>query len=456
MSISVQEFATKYKAKNPQFSKMGDLEVAQMVARNYPEWKNKIDFSGVKEPVKPVVQQQIQQQPKEKSLLQKGSEAVDKALGTASDVMFSTAGKSIGGLITRGIGGVKTITGEITGNEQMKQEGLKLQEVGKPTKTDIVFTALELYPGGGMLTGALKKLPGGKAIAEALSHVPEGVRANAIKQYSEALGATTKELKSKTTKVVGELLDRRVSGGLEKISGLADEGTEVGGDAVKKAGDNLPVFAKTKVKPIIEKAKKLRNSYIVNGKVLDEGAINSIDKVVETITQFGKEIPDPQLLKIRRVLDKSVAIGNKNFTKEEGVSLAVEAKEGMANSIRNVLNSKYPELGAANKEFALWSNVHKIVTATLERRSTQSGGITKFIAPIMAGGAGFAGGGGAPAIIGYFATQQAIKLFQSPAYKTLSAVNKARLADYLASGKIKEATLYTAKLLNGLKNANTK
>jgi hypothetical protein len=196
----------------------------------------------------------------------------------------------------------------------------------------------------------------------------------------------------------------------------------------------------------------LRNEFIVNGKILDEGAVKAIDNVVGVITQYGKSIPDAQLIKIRRVLDKSVDIANKNFTKDEGLTLATQAKEGIANTIRNTLNTAHPNLGVANKEFSLWSDVEKIVEATLARRSTQSNGITRFIAPLIGGGAGFASGGTTKAVVGYFATDAAIRLFQSPAYKTISAVNKNKLAEYLASGKIKEALVLTSKLISGIRN----
>jgi len=447
--MTVQEFAQKYKAKNPQFQGMDDLAVAQMVVKAYPEWKSKIDFTGKSQQSQPVYQQA---QPNKPSLLQKAGKVMD----TTSDFMFGSTAKAVGGLITGGIGAGANLYGMATGNQKAQQFGQKLQNVAEKNITagNMIWSAIELYPGGGFVTKALKKIPGGGAIDEGFMKIPEGLREGAIKQYSEALGATTKELKSKTEKIVPKLLDKGVTGGLNTLSKISSEGMDIAGNAVRKAEDAISVFSKQQVKPLIEKAVKLRGSYIVNGKVLDEGAVKAIDGAIESITQFGKDIPERQLIKIKRILDKSISISNKNFTKEEGLSLATEAKEGIVNTIRNTINSKNPNLSKANAEFSLWANLNKVVSATMERRSTQSGGLTKLIVPALAGGAGFAGGGGIPALIGFFGAQKTIQLLQSPAYKTVSAVYKDRLANYLASGKIKEATILVSKILSGINNAN--
>jgi hypothetical protein len=53
--MTVQEFSQQYKAKNPQFSNMDDLSVAQMIVKAYPDWKNKIDFHGTSQQASPVI-----------------------------------------------------------------------------------------------------------------------------------------------------------------------------------------------------------------------------------------------------------------------------------------------------------------------------------------------------------------------------------------------------------------
>lgn len=381
-----------------------------------------------------------------KSLLQKADNLVVNTLGKASDFMFGSTSKTAGTMIA------STIL-EAQGKTKAAQ---KLREQNF-TPTNAAFTALEIYPGGGFVSKYLKKIPGGQVIAEAFNKLPEKMKASAIKQYSEGLGATTNVLKSKTAKVVHQLLEQKVTGSLNKINKLANQKLLTSSEAIKKAENIIPVFKKQAVEPIIERASKLRNAYIVNGKILDDGAVKSIDNVVSSITQFGKEIPETQLVKIKRILDKSVALANKNFTKEEGLTLAAEAKQGIVNTIRNVLNSSNPKLGEANKVFTLWKNVDDITSATIKRRSTQNNGITRFLGPLLgAGGVGAASGSVVKSAIAYFATDGAIRLFNSPAYKTISAVQKNQLAKYLESGKLKEAIFLTSKLLAGIKNENSK
>lgn len=459
MPISVQDFAQQYKAKNPQFQSMDDLSVAQMVARSYPEYQTKIDFAGVKQAPQPISPaQKPNQQPQGKSLFQKVADTSKSVLDKGSDLLFGNFSKTAGTPIVKAIGGATSLYGDVTGSQKAQAVGKKLEATPLQGPGATALAALEVWPGGGILTNSLKKLPGGEAIAKMLvEHVPANLREMAVKQYSEALGATTNELKAKTSKVVPELINKGVAGSLSKIQGLAEGAIDLSGEAIKKAGDNIPAFAKSNVKPIVDKAVKLKNSYIVNGKIVNESAVSAIDSAVKNITQFGHQIPDQSLLKIRRILDKSVAIANKNFTKEEGLSLANEANQSFANAIRGVLNTKYVDLGKANKEFSLWSDVNRIVGKTLERKSTQSGILSKYAIPTLTAGPAFAMGG-SPIATGltFIGTQGFIKLVTSPAYKTVSAVTKNRLADYIASGKIKEATLLTSKILNIINNANSK
>lgn len=440
--MTPEEFSAKIKEKNPSLQAVDDYELAMKVIKANPGMKSMVDFS-VARPTPKTVEQYQSPVAKEPSLFDKTSKAFESVLKPASDFMTGSLSKTIGTAISAPI---LEFQGKHQQAEKLKKENI--------TPGNIAFTALEMYPGGGFVTSALKKVPGGNAIAKILTeHVPEGLREQAVKQYSEALGATTKELKAKTAKVSPELLKRGVSGGLQSLKSGAEQKLISAGDAIKKAGDNIPLFSKSKVKPLVDRANTLRQSYIVDGKVFDEGAVKAIDDAVTKITQYGKEIPDTSLLKIRRLLDRSVAVANKNFTKDEGLSLSTEVNQSIANSIRGLLNTKHPKLGAANKEFSLWSDVSKIVDATLERRSTQGSGLTRFVGPLLGAGAGAAATGDVvKGAVAYFATDAAIKLFQSPAYKTISSVNKNKLADYIASGKIKEATLLTSKLLNGLKN----
>ena len=86
-----------------------------------------------------------------------------------------------------------------------------------------------------------------------MAKVPESLRGKAIKQYSEALGATTNEMKALTKKVVPELLDRGVkTKSLEKLSEKSIAKSDVAGQAIDEFIQNIPEATRMKVKPGID------------------------------------------------------------------------------------------------------------------------------------------------------------------------------------------------------------
>lgn len=135
----------------------------------------------------------------------KKSDLFDKTIGTASQFLFGSTGKTVGSLITKGIGGAASIYGDITNNKEASEFGKKLQNIKEPGITDKLFTIIELYPGGGFVTNALKKIPGGEQVAKYIAEtVPEALRAKAVEQYTKILQPTTNKLKAISEKTVPE------------------------------------------------------------------------------------------------------------------------------------------------------------------------------------------------------------------------------------------------------------
>ncbi|MEA3272508.1 MAG: hypothetical protein U9P90_02465 [Patescibacteria group bacterium] len=382
----------------------------------------------------------------------------EKTFGKASQFMFGTTGKTAGGLIARGISGAM----KLSPSEKMQKKGVEIEKkLEDTTKTDIAFTMLELYPGGGFVGKALKKLPGGSTIAKNLSKLPEKSKVKAIKLYSEAFGATTEKLKTKTAKVVPELLKRG-----EKISTLEKFGEKAGGlmdearDAIKVIENKLPKEKMTYTKPLISSLKSIINKNISGGKIVNQEATNATLKVMKTITQYGDTISTKDLIKVRRILDKSVAIANRDFTKSTGLTLKAEAQTKLVNSIRRELAKDVPELAKVNKEFTLWANVKQIVDATVKRRTSQTGGLTKTIVGSAGIGAGLMSGDSLAdkfqnAFIFGVLGRNFVKLVQSARWKTLSATTRYKIANYLASGQFQKAELLIIKLSAGAKNILT-
>ncbi len=411
------------------------------------DFKNKYQNEQVATPV---------QQPKqEKSLFQKAVGLADSTFGKASNLLFGSTGKAVGGLITSGIGE----TMKFSSNPETQAKGEKLAKVGaeQVTPSNIAFTALELYPGGGYVSKALKKIPGAEKVAEVLAKVPENLRAKAVKQYAEALGATKEEFKALTKKVVPELLDRGVkTKSLEKLSEVASTKSSVAGQAIDEFVQNIPETTRMKVSPVIEAIEKTKKDFIVDGVNIEPQAVKSASDLQKIIGQFGEDISPASLRKVRQVWDKTVAKagGFVGKTLKEGGE--VDLKKVATNAIREELGKEFPDLKKLNAEFALWENVRKITEATLKRKSTQGKGLSQVISSTVGGASGFASGDSVGerfknaaigAVLGKY-----VGAFNSPRYKMLSATTKNKLAKIIASGDAKKIAYAMSKIASALKN----
>jgi polyhydroxyalkanoate synthesis regulator phasin len=382
----------------------------------------------------------------------------DKFMKPASNFLFGSFGKVAGSLAVENVSSGAGVLGEATGNEKLKEFSQThkgaMEDV---TATDAVFAVIEVFPGGGFVTKALKGLPGGAAIAKTLAAMPEKMKAKAVEQYAVALGATKEHLKKQTAKVVPELLDRGVHGSLDKIKNIASDMGEAAGKAVGEASKKLSDKATESTKPFIESLAKMRDKYVDGNKIINSEAVKAIDDAVEIIGQYGSEISQKSLQKIKGVLDEAVSIANKSFTKTDGLSAGAKAKEKLSNTIREFLSKSNPELASANKEFTLWKRVEDIVEATLSRKSTQTGGLSKLIVPTIGGGAGFASGDSftdrlQKAVVGAVGVKAALKVTQSAQYKTWIAVNKNKIAEYMARGDERGLLVFLSKFIAGIKN----
>lgn len=399
--------------------------------------------------------QSLQQPKQEKSLFQKAVGLADSTFGKASEFLFGSTGKAVGGLITSGIGE----TMKFSSNPETQAKGERLSKVGSEqvTPTNIAFSTLELYPGGGYVSKALKKIPGAEKVAEVLAKVPENLRAKAIKQYSEALGATKEEFKTLTKKVVPELLDRGVkTKSLEKLSEKSIAKADIAGQAIDEFIQNIPETTRMKVSPVIEAIEKTKKDFIVDGVNIEPQAVKSANELQKIIAQFGEDISPASLRKVRQVWDKTVAKagGFVGKTLKEGGE--VDLKKVATNAIREELGKEFPDLKKLNAEFSLWSNVQKITDATLKRKSTQGKGLSQVISSTVGGASGFASGDNVGerfknALIGAAIGKYA-GAFNSPRYKMLSATTKNKLAKIIASGDAKKIAYAMSKIYSTLKN----
>lgn len=391
---------------------------------------------------------------KEKTLFEKAVGLSESTFGKASDFLFGSTGKAVGGLITSGIGEAM----KFSESPETRARGEQLSKVGaeQVTPTNIAFSTLELYPGGGYVSKALKKIPGAEKVAEVLAKVPENLRAKAIKQYSEALGATKEEFKTLTKKVVPELLDRGVkTKNIESLSTLAKEKVSTAGKSIESFIEKIPQETKIKITPVFEALDKMKTKYIVEGKIVNPQATKAIDLVKKTVAQFGEDVSPKSIIQVRRILDENIAAG-KGFTADRITKLSVKAEKAATDAIREVLSKDFPDLAKLNAEFTLWNNVKNITKATLKRTSTQGKGLSQVISSTVGGASGFASGDNMEerlknAVVGA-AIGKYVGVFKSPGYKMLSANTKNKLAKIIASGDKKRITYAMSKIFSALQN----
>lgn len=400
----------------------------------------------------------------------------DKSLmGKASNFLFGSTAKTVGSLMGSGYGATKSLLGQITGNEEMIRSGQKLEDTfgglaavargtaktNEITPTNIAFTTLELYPGGGVITNILKKLPGGsqslKYITETLAKVPASIRGSAVKNMSEVLRPTTKATKAMTEQVAPELVKRKVVSG--SVSGLLNrskaELTKVG-DAFDEVLSKIDGGKEFKIQPLQNTLESLKSNFYVKdraGKIkigtsgnpiaINQNVLNTIDELQGILREFGDNISFDSMRSLRQILDKEVAqSGGFLKTLKEGAELDI--KKNLSNSIRNILAKESPDLAKLNAEFSFWKKTEDILKATKARQTGKPISLGAKATSVI----GAATGGLKWAVLAPLLE----KAFTSAAWKTSSALLKNNLADALVSGNNKVIFETLKRFGIGIKN----
>jgi len=280
---------------------------------------------------------------------------------------------------------------------------------------------------------------------------------SAKRSMSQALGATTKENKQLSEKVVPELLDRKtVAVTREGLFNKASTKADKAGAALEKGYESLPKNATTDWKQLFENLQKAKDEVTVNGVVLDVGrhrALEGIQKDLFDIVGGGvKEGKQPVVSvetarKVRQILDKAVSQKSKVFglTGKETDRLAVQKLT--ANSIRSELAKEYPDIARLNKEFNFWSNVQQVVGDTIRRTRGQTP-IGLDIAEDAGAVVGAVRGGTIGKVVADAFLLRLIKqATTSTAWRTTSALTKHQLSNFLAAGNVAKATVLLQKLV---------
>jgi len=411
--------------------------------------RTKLEQAYIKKEAESRLAQQSQLQNKPKGLLEKVSNLTEKTFGKASDLFFGSTGKTVGGLITGGIGSASALAGKKTFGQSLEKQA---EEAITPT--NIAFTTLELYPGGGELGKLLSKIPGSSKLVskidDAVKILPKSLREKAIKLYTEALAPTTKKTKLQAKKIVPELLERKekagIFTGLKKIEEKAVEGLRGAGELIDAEIEMMDKVKKLEVKPIINSLRKFAKEAIIEGTdvVAEPTKVAATENIAKVITDLGKEASVKSLRSLRQIWDDTIKKAGKGFGRSDADNFLLGAKKEATNSIREVLALENPTLDLLNKEYSFWSNVSEVISETLLRKSSQIGKKGR-IAQVLGGVLGSTLGP-KEAAIGALVGRKLEQAFGSAAWKTRSAIWKNELAKHLVDGSVDKVFLMLKEL----------
>lgn len=396
----------------------------------------------------------------------KKKNVIDKITGfgsKASDFLFGSTAKTVGSLLGTGYESARDLIGKPVQNRAFTTETGQSKylesKTGAGQAVDIAFTTLELAPGGGVISKALKKLPGGnvvaKAINESIGSLPTKLKAQALEQYKSIFRATSKESKDLAKKVSPRLLERgQVIKSIDTLKDTASQKLVSIGSRIEQAIDKLPKNIKIEIGGAVNKLDSLRNRYIVNGKIVNEAKVKAIDSTKNLIARFGKEIDFQDARKLRQILDETISEA-KGFTADAATKFSARVEKILADNIRDEISRQSPRLSVLNSKYNLWSNVKKLAGYTAEKAKGQV--LRRTSGGLLGGTIGALQGEGLSgkitgATIGALLGNNAIKYINSPTWKSVSAITKNRIADNIAKGNFKTVQEIFKRLIIGGKN----
>jgi hypothetical protein len=318
-------------------------------------------------------------------------------------------------------------------------------------------------PEGAPMPGAIARAAGQTAALlapEALRAVEplrgpaaDVLRESGKREYAQVLGATTKGNKLRSERLVPEMIDRGiVSPTLKGLSERANAEAATAGQAITDAFDNLPQGSRVGLGPIAAALEKgALDAFTVENPQTGArvpmsgeaerglGHIAEINKSLEKIAEVDPQTGEMYLSagnarRVRQFYDQVT----KDAGGFEGKNLSDKsiagAHEMAADAIREELAKNFPDIAKMNKEYSFWKDAARVVDDTLVRKQGQAKGLGKKIAGAAGAAGGFGTGGLAGAVVGKVALESLESIVSSPAWRTISAVTKDRIADALSKG----------------------
>lgn len=325
--------------------------------------------------------------------------------------------------------------------------GGALKQLGKAGNIGKLSTTGNLLSKTGRIVDPFRAA--GSIVEQPLKAVSSKFAEGAKASYTKALGATSQTEKALAAKVAPELAKRKpfvfTRTGLERAT---EKRLTRAGEALEKGYNALGEDAKVAVNPILENIAKKQDSLKINGVIPDESKIfhSKLNEVADSIINIAKtdDVPLKTIRTYRQLLDETVMSGKKIFPTALG-NAKREAQRIAANAIRGEIAKQYPSIERLNAEFAFQKKLSNILETTVPKTKSplsQVGGVVGQISGMQATGVTIGNLG---------------KLFSdNVAWNTLSGSTKARIAELLIKGDMKNANSVILNALKGLGKAGEK
>jgi hypothetical protein len=326
------------------------------------------------------------------------------------------------------------------------------------TGGDPVATAIGTVAGAAGPILEAKAAPAAKWLSE-----------SAAKQYSRVLNATKQGNKwLSKNEVAPGLIERGVKAmtmeGLQTKIGkkLAGVGTAIG-----DAWDALPAGSKVGLDDITAAMdKNAADAFTIPNAAgqatpkgpLAEAGLKHIEDLKNTLTSFAEAdpktgkmlVPVEKIRSLRQYYDRIAAKAGRYQGQALADESVAEAHGMAADAIRDELAKQYPNIDVLNKEFHFWKDASKVVGDTIMRREGQAKPLGRKLFGAAGGAAGLVTGGVQGLMLGKVAGESLEAALTSPAWNTVNAVWKDRLAKSLATGNRGATEFWIQKIVKGI------
>ena len=299
----------------------------------------------------------------------------------------------------------------------------------------------------------------GGAVQAGVPAVAGGLKKAAVSQYAKVMRPAGNKAKEVAAEHIPEVLGSGYKAAFgasregleEKFSARADEiGKQLQAEYAK-----LDATTQTKLKPIYDDFSKWveKNAFTKSGTIKDqaifEAGLKKMDELKNALGPYLGTAPPSTVWEVRQAIDKYVY--KNGLTPDEAVQAAAMTRRGAADAIRTELNSQHPTLAKLNNSFHLWRSMADLMQRNVTSEvgkfqfARNAGMVGRFLMGASIGGGTAYHQGGTPWEVGGAAVALGIA-FESPAWRTVSAVSKAKIANLLEKGDGQAAADLAARL----------